>query len=309
MVMVVLIDGGFSTQLKKHLRVDDAALAEKPLWCAEFVKTNSDAVVKTHADYVAAGCDVILTNTYQASVDGFHKYLGLDRESSIDLMKRAVQLAKQASETTGNGCSVLVAGSVGPYGACLHDGSEYTGTYIETLTQQQLMDWHRPRIQALVEAGVDLLAVETIPAVGEAVAVLTLLKNEFPNQKAWISFTCKDELHISHGETLKEAVAQCCQINRDQLVAVGINCSNPVFIADLLRSAQDVPQRPPFVVYPNLGATWTPGVGWTDIDSNHPLVHYLPEWISLGAEYIGGCCQTTAEDMKSCREYLDSKIK
>ncbi|XP_054285062.1 uncharacterized protein LOC129001692 isoform X2 [Macrosteles quadrilineatus] len=260
MVMVVLIDGGFSTQLKKHLRVDDAALAEKPLWCAEFVKTNSDAVVKTHADYVA-------------------------------------------------GCSVLVAGSVGPYGACLHDGSEYTGTYIETLTQQQLMDWHRPRIQALVEAGVDLLAVETIPAVGEAVAVLTLLKNEFPNQKAWISFTCKDELHISHGETLKEAVAQCCQINRDQLVAVGINCSNPVFIADLLRSAQDVPQRPPFVVYPNLGATWTPGVGWTDIDSNHPLVHYLPEWISLGAEYIGGCCQTTAEDMKSCREYLDSKIK
>lgn len=86
---------------------------------------------------------------------------------------------------------MLVAGSVGPYGACLCDGSEYTGNYMEKVKAAELKEWHRPRIMALVEAGVDVLAVETIPALGEAVAVLELLKDEFPNTKAWVSFTCK----------------------------------------------------------------------------------------------------------------------
>lgn len=87
-------------------------------------------------------------------------------------------------------CIVLIAGSVGSYGACLHDGSEYRGDYVKKVPLEIIKTWHRPRISALVEAGVDFLAFETIPALAEAEVLVELLK-EFPNQKAWVSFTCK----------------------------------------------------------------------------------------------------------------------
>lgn len=67
---------------------------------------------------------------------------------------------------------MLVAGSVGPYGACQHDGSEYTGAHLSDMTEEQLMEWHRPRLQQLIAAGVHLIAVETLPALKEARAVL-----------------------------------------------------------------------------------------------------------------------------------------
>lgn len=83
-----------------------------------------------------------------------------------------------------------IAGSVGPYGAFLHDGSEYTGSYTNKVTTEKLIEWHRPKVQALIEAGVDILAFETIPCYKEAEALIKLLK-EFPQMKAWVSFSIK----------------------------------------------------------------------------------------------------------------------
>lgn len=83
----------------------------------------------------------------------------------------------------------MIVGSVGPYGASLHDASEYTGSYAATTPVEVMREWHRPRIAALVEAGVDLLALETIPCRIEAEMLLDLIK-EFPNIKAWLAFSC-----------------------------------------------------------------------------------------------------------------------
>lgn len=80
---------------------------------------------------------------------------------------------------------------MGSYGASLHDGSEYTGSYIQTTTVETMNAYHRPKISALIEGGVDLLGIETIPCKSEAEVLLNLLKNEYPNVKAWLSFTCK----------------------------------------------------------------------------------------------------------------------
>jgi len=91
---------------------------------------------------------------------------------------------------------VPIVGSVGPYGACLHDGSEYFGYAGMPVTQGQLIDWHRPRIQALDNAGVKMLAVETIPSLLEAKSVLQLVKNEFPHLRLWLSFSCKVRYNI-----------------------------------------------------------------------------------------------------------------
>lgn len=84
----------------------------------------------------------------------------------------------------------LIVGSVGPYGASLHDASEYTGSYAATVSQDEMKRWHRPRIEALVTAGVDVLALETIPCASEAEMLVDFIK-EFPNVKAWLSFSCR----------------------------------------------------------------------------------------------------------------------
>lgn len=69
--------------------------------------------------------------------------------------------------------------------------SEYTGAYVDSMTEEDFIEWHRPRLVALLQAGVDFLAIETFPALVEAKAVLKLLEQEAPNTPAWISFSCK----------------------------------------------------------------------------------------------------------------------
>lgn len=82
-------------------------------------------------------------------------------------------------------------GAIGSYGAYLHDGSEYTGSYIQTTSVETMNEYHRPKINALIEGGVDLLAFETIPCRTEAEVLVNLLKNEYSSMNAWLSFSCK----------------------------------------------------------------------------------------------------------------------
>lgn len=84
-----------------------------------------------------------------------------------------------------------VAGSIGPYGACQADMSEFTGSYVDSMTEEDFIEWHRARLELLVQTGVDYLAIETFPALIEAKAVLKLLHQVAPDTPAWISFSCK----------------------------------------------------------------------------------------------------------------------
>lgn len=161
---VMVIDGGFSTQLAFHV---GSNIDGDPLWSARFNAVEPSAVVQSHLDFLENGAEIILTNTYQASVEGYTKYLNLDREQSIDLIKSTVQLAHVARdkflETRSDQEKPLIFASIGPYGAHLHDGSEYTGSYATTVSTAAMKKWHKVRIDACVEAGVDGLAIETIP--------------------------------------------------------------------------------------------------------------------------------------------------
>lgn len=122
------------------------------------------------------------------------EYLNLDKANAYKLIKESARIAKRAVDlymkANPNAKKPLVAGSVGPYGASLHDGSEYTGSYVDKVKKETIMAWHRARFNALTEEGIDLLAIETIPAQAEAEALIDLLK-EYPNQKAWLAFQCK----------------------------------------------------------------------------------------------------------------------
>ncbi|KAF0042605.1 hypothetical protein F2P81_006137 [Scophthalmus maximus] len=237
-----------------------------PLWSARLLHTNPQAIGDAHYSFLLSGADVITTATYQASVTGFVTHMDVSAERARELLSSGVQLAQESVKRFVSDTHPteqrrpLVAGSVGPYGAFLHDGSEYTGAYAEEMSIEELKVWHRSQIDCLAAAGADLIAIETIPSVKEAEALVELLR-EFPNSKAWLSFSCKDGRCISDGSLFADAVQIA---NRStQLVAVGVNCCSPAFVEPLLDSARSLlsPDMS-WVVYPNSGEEWDAEQGW-----------------------------------------------
>ena len=254
-----------------------------------------------HYDYLIAGADVITTASYQASFEGFAKH-GYTKQQATELMQLSVQLAFNAREAAlkilPQLIKPLVAASVGPYGASLADGSEYRGNY--GISIEDLKTFHRSRLKILIETGADILACETIPCIDEAIALKELL-TEFPGVQAWISFSCKDETHISSGEDFADAVKLLN--DSDQIVAVGVNCTSPHYIASLVQIAAFVTDKL-IIVYPNKGEIWNAAnKRW--ISASLQPTHFCDDakkWHAAGAKIIGGCCRTTPEDIQQLQQ-------
>lgn len=305
---IYVIDGGFSSQLSRHVGCN---IDGHPLWTSRFLQTHPHEIIETHLDFIRAGSDIISTNTYQASVDAFVKHLGISSDESLSLIKDAVLLAQKARRIYIDECklnnliprNILIAGSVGSFGASLNDGSEYDGNYIESISEKHIKDWHKPRLNVLVESGIDLIALETIPCEKEALVLLNMLK-EYPEKKAWISFTCKDDKNISHGSLFSEVAKNCLKNNADQLLAVGVNCCSPKLVNNLISSLQgDIP----IVIYPNSGEKFVPELGWKD-NQCEPLHSFVSQWLDLNVKYIGGCCRTYCEDIANIRKEVDTYL-
>src|SRR5262245_46348619 len=209
-------------------------------------------------------------------------------------MRLSVELADQARRNTGG--EGIVAGSVGPYGAALADGSEYRGDYGVSL--ETLAGFHGPRLQALIEAGADLLAIETCPSAVEALLVLELLQH-WPGVRAWVSFTCRDDERTSEGQAIGEAIAAVAR--SPQVVAVGVNCVAPHLVEGLLTRMHAVTSLP-LVVYPNAGETWDAVAReWKGTPDSFDPARDVPRWMELGARWIGGCCRTTPATIERIR--------
>jgi homocysteine S-methyltransferase len=286
---IVVLDGGLATELERR-----GADLSDPLWSARLLVDNPNLIRKVHESYFAAGADVATTASYQASLEGFARR-GLPPDESLRLIRLSVELADQARRNTGG--EGLVAGSVGPYGAMLADGSEYRGAYGVSL--ETLAGFHAPRLQALVEAGADLLAIETCPSTVEALVVLEVLQH-WPGVRAWVSFTCRDEERVSEGQRIEEAVAAVAR--SPQVVAVGVNCVPPRLVEGLLGRMHAVTDLP-LVVYPNAGETWDAVARvWKGSPEAFDPARDVPRWIELGARWIGGCCRTTPATITAIRE-------
>jgi homocysteine S-methyltransferase len=286
-VSSLVLDGGLAT----HLETLGCDLSDD-LWSARLLVENPDVIRQAHLDFFEAGADVATTASYQASVPGFVRR-GHTPDEARDLIRLSVELAVQARDAAGHG---LVAASVGPYGAYLANGAEYTGDY--DLSEDGLADWHRERFELLAETGADLLACETIPSFAEARALATLLR-EAPSVRAWVSFSCRDGEHVSDGTPLKECAALFAEL--PQVVAVGVNCTAPRFIPSLIGQVPDKP----VVVYPNSGETWDAADHrWLGLADPVEYGEAAAEWHALGATYIGGCCRTTPEHIRQIRSHL-----
>jgi len=295
----VMLDGALATELERR-----GADIDDDLWSAKILIVAPELINEVSYDYLLAGADIIATATYQASFEGFEK-AGIGHAQAASLMQLSVDLAVLARETFWSAkdnrrfrLRPLVAASIGPYGACLADGSEYHGNY--GLSKQELIDFHRPRMTELAHSDADLLAFETIPSLLEAEALIDLLK-EFPASTAWLSFSCKDETHVCHGESFAECAALADEA--EQLVAIGVNCSAPGNVTALLESANAV--KKPLMAYPNSGEEWIASEHrWTG-EACESLT--VSQWYDAGARLIGGCCRTGPADISRMRAELKER--
>ena len=299
--MTTILDGGLATELEA--RGHD--LGDR-LWSARLLATDPAAIADVHLAYFRAGAQVATTATYQASVEGFAG-AGIPRDEAFTLMRRGVELAVTArdrfavEEAAAGRASgpLLVAGSVGPYGAMLADGSEYRGDYDPG--PGALESFHRPRIEALVAAGVDLLAMETIPTVREAV-VLVKLAGE-AGVPAWLTFTTRDGERTSAGEPFEEAVAVAA--DEAAIVAVGVNCSAPRHARAILERLEGTTSKD-LIAYANGGNRWDATTrSWNDEPAETWVATEVAGWADVGARWLGGCCGTTPADIARLAAALD----
>ena len=289
---VVVLDGGLATQLEAQ----GNSLAD-PLWSARLLLENPGEIVRAHLAFYRAGATVATTASYQATFEGFAAR-GIDRTGAIDLLRRSVALASQAraawraERPSDDHGTLLVAASIGPYGAFLANGGEYAGRYGRSVAQ--LRDFHRERLEVLAATEADLLACETIPELEEGIALVELLEAT-PGARGWLSFSCADGAHLRSGAVVEEAFGLAQQSER--VLAVGVNCTAPEHVDELLARARSATSKP-LIVYPNSGEGWDPVARWWTAAAG-PTVDETAarRWIEEGATIVGGCCRVVPDQI------------
>lgn len=287
----LVLDGGMATLLEEQGEDISGSL-----WSARVLRDNPQAVEAAHVEYLAAGAQVLITASYQVSRRGLVAVGGTPTEADR-LLSRSVELARQARDR--HAPDALVAASVGPWGATNHDGSEYRGRY--GISVAELTAFHRERLEVLVAAGPDLLAVETIPDSDE-VEALALALADSP-VAAWISLTTPTGTTTSAGQPLREVAQMLAEC--EPVVAVGVNCCAPESVASALSalsvpsstsslagpSTQPTGDRLALVAYPNAGQTWNASTEqWSGPSSPEFAESTLATWLDGGARLVGGCC-------------------
>lgn len=284
----LILDGGLATELEAR-----GCDLSDDLWSARLLLENPNLIQQVHLDYFYAGADCGISASYQATIPALMAR-GLAEAEAEELLQLSVRLVLAArddfwgiSDNRRGRLRPIAAASVGPYGAALADGSEYTGDY--DLDEEGLVKWHGRRWHILARSGADILACETIPSFAEARA-LQRLTAVTPDMPVWFTFSCGDGRHLNDGTP----IADCARLldGTPQAAAVGINCTPPRFIPSLIRELRAVTQKP-IVVYPNSGEDFDAvHKRWLGDSVPSDFGTFSREWRKEGAALIGGCCRT-----------------
>ena len=229
---IVILDGSMSRLLEEQgLEINHR------LWTALALVEQPEAIYQVHKQYFDAGANVAITASYQATVKSFED-VGYSEKQAIAYIERSVTLAKKAKQDSKGGQAKWIAGSIGPYGAYLSDGSEYTGAY--QISDYELKDFHEERIKALIASGVDVLAIETIPRLDELRVILNIIA--VINFPVWVSISLKDTAHLANGDSLADFQQL---VEQDQnVIAYGINCVSPQLVAPVIENLSVAATKP-----------------------------------------------------------------
>ena len=292
-----MLDGGLSNQLESQ-----GCNLDHPLWTGRLLMENPKAILKAHLVYLEAGAQCLITSSYQASIAGFAK-LGLTHKKAEHLLIKSVDIAREAVgiflRKYPEKPIALIAASIGPYGAYLADGSEYTGDY--ELSETELREFHLSRIRILDASEADILACETMPSFQEARVVADLLLS--CKKKAWLTFSCRDEQHINDGSH----IGKCIDFLKEHptIFALGVNCTKPEYISGLIENIRPYCGEKKIIVYPNSGQLYDSKTKtWREGDDVTFTPNKVKQWLALGAEMVGGCCRVGPDQIKQVADQI-----
>ena len=284
----LILDGATGTELEKRgVPMDNAA------WCATALATHPETVREVHEDYIRAGADVIITNTFPAAKHVLEAAGVGDRFRELNV--RAVELAREARENTAEG-PVYVAGSMSTFPPKLDHAydpgeQEARGNYAE-------------QAETLADAGVDLLALEMMLDLEQSVyAVEAAVATGLP---VWIGFSCKraedGTLILWDGHvTLAEALDTIPQLG-GSLVSI-----MHTLVEDTVPALREVRKHwsGPVGAYPHAGEFVMPNWQFIDMISAEDFAREAQGWLDQGAQVVGGCCGIGPEHIRALKERFD----
>ncbi len=286
----LLLDGALGTELERR-----GVSCELPLWSAHALAETPEVLIRIHADYAAAGAEILTANTFRTQ----SRVLGRARESGIaiegdarSLTRAALELARGAAVEADH--RVLIAGSAPPLEDC------YRPDLVPA--PAELEREHREHAENLAEAGADLILIETMGSLREARAAgRAAARTGLP---FCVSFISRGDAALLSGEPLAEAIEAVCEFG-PHLVAV--NCLPPTSVAGCLPTLRAA--SVPFGVYANLGAPME-GDGPEDRAewrSPEDFASLVGGWVSDGASLVGGCCGTMPDHIRAISSDLRSR--
>ncbi len=290
----ILLDGGLATTLESH-----GAQLDSRLWSAKLLIEDPKEILWAHKQFLKSGSQVISSSSYQFS-HATLAAMGFSKSASDDLLRQSVEIAKKSITQVhpGDKRHVFVAASLGPFGATLGDGSEYTGDY-GAYGLAEIMGLHDERIRVLSTTKVDVLAFETIPRGDEALAIAQRMRKS-PALEFWLSFQLRDPEHLANGDKFHDLILSLEPY--DNLVAIGINCLPPALATQALKLAYGKSKKGIFI-YPNSGEIYRKGK-WSDANDGDNFLIEAEKWLALGSAGIGGCCRTSPKTIAELAEII-----
>lgn len=289
----LVLDGGLATTLEQA-----GCSLKTSLWSSEVLKNNPTQIKQAHQAFTDVGADILLTSTYQASYQTFSD-IGMKATEIDQLYNTAVNQIMEATTDTQ-----VIVGSLGPYGAYLSDGSEYTGAY--DLSKEDYFQFHKTRIEALVKRGINDFVFETVPNFEEIKAIVEYIVPHYTNQTFWLSVTVNEDGDLSDDTEFEKLCAYIKQY-AERIPVFGINCSSVAGINKAIsKGLKNVPQK--IALYPNGGAQYNAvEKEWESVGNQGLIVEQIPDWLDQGVKIVGGCCQTTPENIKSIKEAIETQ--
>lgn len=276
---LLLLDGATGTELNR--RGVDTGL---PLWSANALTTDVGLNVlrQVHLDYLHAGADIITTNTFRTN----RRVLVGKGFSAHELTLRAVATAKEAIAEFGK--PALVAGSLSSLEDC------YRPDLVPP--DDECLAEHSERIDHLVEGGIDLLLIETMNSIREAVIAAKIATAT--GMPTWVTFVCDKDGRILSGESLTHAAELLMPLG---IQALGVNCMPAHTIAKPLTELRTIcGENFPLLAYGNIGYA-DDEQGWINTDATAPE-GYLQHALSWPAQIIGACCGSTPEHIRRLKQ-------
>lgn len=314
-------DGSMGTSLEALVPLDHPlSVKGLPLWSTKVLLQEPSWVTNVHKTYLDVGAEMLITATYQASSQTLSKFAGIDMEGARKTWQTSVDCALDAISESECQQKVYIAGSIGPYGAFLANGSEYSGEY-NGLQAAAIADYHREHLKFFVQAkGVDCIAFETIPNMDEVKGIFELIREVYTpefQKEYFVVLSCKDEKHLVDGTPL-ETVIEYIHSQLDGLVAsnfigTGANCISFELVPGIIQSINNTSSRLgkeflPLIIYPNLGFNndmSDPGNYGFRTDTS-AWGTGVESWLSVpNVRIIGGCCSTGPAEVKTIADLVN----